>query len=1028
MKRNLLILLLVFPFLVFSQSFYYDFNTDGDLEGFTQGGIPSLNVTSGNLELTDSPDAFAGGFQFIRTQEALNLEEGKYGIMRITFENLLTDNSGNSETFQILNYDTGSTNAGLAEKVDVTLPYGAGFSTIDIPIPFNASNDGVIDRLGFRVKLGSGNGLTGTLKIDQIIIVDSHVNVVSNFDFQNGGSDWGKVGGDVTFSIDPNGYNSDNAGKLYFDTTVTTINNLFRNTQFDVGENLDPQDITVYYDVFTNNTALEMDVRIQTFLDSDPQIFSTSGANVISDQGVLADTWGKMAINRSLPAFDKIRLDLRVKSNVLAQAGDSVMVDNVRLYAKKATPNLTNGEKNIFDFATDDTTGFTGNGGTVSDGGTTLDFNADGSTAVPKIFQNYYRADASNQSLYITVDANASNADEWSFYFKDASGGYIYNGWETLNSGSPDTMIVDLSTKPEWTGSITEFVLRFRNSGGANVDTNTISISKIAFFNDNESIAFGNWDNNATWLYGVPTATQNVTINNVVTVNTNAVINDVAVNSPELIVSAGNSLMVNGNLTTNNDVILNSNSTLYSSLIVEGTCTGNIIYSTFINGLNGTEQDNDLISSPVAVTDFTTIGLGGLVQDPNSDAVLFGVYNNATPAYEYWLTTDTGKSLTPGTGYVAGASADPGSLFNFEGTVTTTQVDVSITDETGAGGSDWNLIGNPYPSYISFQGFYDLATDEANGNTDNKLDSLFGIYGYDTDVSDGSIWTVWDKNNPNYATDLITPGQGFFVKARAGAGTTPDDTQITFLPSMRTIGSDDDFIAGRNANSNLATAIIKMNVASTTYNASLFFRDFNTNGIDVGYDTGAYDQNATGVFTQLVEQNTGVNLVNQSLPYTGLSDVLVPLTVNIAQGTQFVISLDQINSILPNTINVYLEDTLENTATLLNTVDFNLTPNTDLSGSGRFYLRFTDNALSNPSVELDSYQIFAVNKTLHVNGIFNEKAQIKLYDIQGRLMLNVPLLNSVSEQTVNLQSVNSGVYIAVLDYANNSKTKKVIIK
>jgi hypothetical protein len=45
MKKITHILFFVLPFLGFGQSYYYDFNTDGDFEGFTQGGIPSLNVT-----------------------------------------------------------------------------------------------------------------------------------------------------------------------------------------------------------------------------------------------------------------------------------------------------------------------------------------------------------------------------------------------------------------------------------------------------------------------------------------------------------------------------------------------------------------------------------------------------------------------------------------------------------------------------------------------------------------------------------------------------------------------------------------------------------------------------------------------------------------------------------------------------------------------------------------------------------------------------------------------------------------------
>ena len=55
MKKNTYILFFVLPFLGFGESYYYDFNTDGDLEGFTQGGIPSLNVSEDAMSLIENP-------------------------------------------------------------------------------------------------------------------------------------------------------------------------------------------------------------------------------------------------------------------------------------------------------------------------------------------------------------------------------------------------------------------------------------------------------------------------------------------------------------------------------------------------------------------------------------------------------------------------------------------------------------------------------------------------------------------------------------------------------------------------------------------------------------------------------------------------------------------------------------------------------------------------------------------------------------------------------------------------------------
>ena len=100
----------------------------------------------------------------------------------------------------------------------------------------------------------------------------------------------------------------------------------------------------------------------------------------------------------------------------------------------------------------------------------------------------------------------------------------------------------------------------------------------------NETIADGIWNDNATWLYDIPQATQDVILNHNVTVTTNETINIVVVNnstneSGELKINPGKSLIVNGDLTitgTNtNGILMVSSSTQGSSLIVEaGAATG----------------------------------------------------------------------------------------------------------------------------------------------------------------------------------------------------------------------------------------------------------------------------------------------------------------------------------------------------------------------------------------------------------------------------------------------------------------------
>jgi len=562
----------------------------------------------------------------------------------------------------------------------------------------------------------------------------------------------------------------------------------------------------------------------------------------------------------------------------------------------------------------------------------------------------------------------------------------------------------------------------------------------------NETIAVGTWNDNATWLYDIPQATQDVILNHNVTVTTNETINNVVVNnstneSGELIINPGKSLIVNGDLTvtgTNtNGILMVSSSAQGSSLIVEaGAATGIGKYSRITAVASSNGGTNDLISAPFAGDTFSSVvNSSSLYQNGTTGDYLFGPFNNGgNPGiYEvYNSTTNASTVIESGKGYRAGTNA--GGNVIFTGTIRTDQVDISITDEIGNYGS-WNLIGNPYPSYLSFKDFFDLVSDAtgAAAGPNNKLDpSYTAVFGYDADNSvDGgeSIWTIWDFNNTTYATDLIAPGQGFFVKAKTGAGTVLNDTQVTFTPSMRKIGTDDDFISGRTATTNLALAKLKLTNSNNSYSTNIYFRDINTRGLDPGYDTGAFNQTALGIYTHLVEDNNGVQLANQSLPYNDLNDVVVPLAVNADQGVQISISLDPASTI-PEANFVYLEDNVKNSWSLLNSSDYTFTPSVALSGTGRFFLHFSANTLSVEDNVWNGLQIYtaASSKLLIIKGQLSNSTTANLYDLQGRLILTRELNQYSTKNEIDISSISTGIYTVKVDSGNQTKTQKVIIK
>ena len=485
-----------------------------------------------------------------------------------------------------------------------------------------------------------------------------------------------------------------------------------------------------------------------------------------------------------------------------------------------------------------------------------------------------------------------------------------------------------------------------------------------------------------------------------------------------LIVAPGAALSIDTGVTFEaKETILNSTSQSYSSLIVDGDFIGEIKYNRYVNVI-GTSSGggNDLISSPVENEMFNSafvVANSNLAQNPNNfGEFAFAPYNVSVGAYQNF---DIGTyrteefSIISGNGYRAATST--GSTLTFTGSVTNATVDIAISDAFA--GKAWNLIGNPYPSYIDIQEFF------TTNNINQFHDQHVAVYGYK------GTSNAWEIYNLATADELIAPGQGFFVKAKSGGGT------IQFTPEMRRPGASDDFILGREVNTLKALSKIKLSRNTNSVNASIYFIEGTTRGLDLGYDAAVYSATSLNfsIFTNLLEDNIGLDMAIQSLPYNDFNDVIVPLAIKAAAGTELNISIDEQSSI-PSNVYVYLEDIQNNTLTLLNNGDYSFTPTSNLDGIGRFYLRYSSTTLSASDNELDYIQIYTTfsPKSLVINGPLTNGTTANLYDLQGRLVLSKTLNSNSIKNTIDTSIISTGVYVVKINNDNRVKTQKVIIK
>ncbi|MFD2917476.1 T9SS type A sorting domain-containing protein [Psychroserpens luteus] len=486
-------------------------------------------------------------------------------------------------------------------------------------------------------------------------------------------------------------------------------------------------------------------------------------------------------------------------------------------------------------------------------------------------------------------------------------------------------------------------------------------------------------------------------------------------------VAAGKSLTVNGSFKNDGYFELQSISNSYSSLIAT-TSIGNVTYKRHVNfaaGSGTSTTANDLISPPVSGMTFGTLRmdantniLSGTISG-NGPFYLFGPFDNSS-VNNYVLfeeTVDDGILLDAGVGYRTGST--DGGAYTFTGTVETGNVMETIT--TPSGGNQWNLIGNPYPSYITLDEFLSINNSKFDSNA-------VGIYGYDGTAIDG--WEVWNSLysliHPNA---VITPGQGFFV---ASASTSE---VVNFNSNMRSSGNTDDFIPLRST-SVITNVKLNMSTTNKNFNTDIYFTEFSTLGLDPGFDASLFGGTipAFSVYSNLVEENNNVPFGIQAVGETDYNDVTIPLGVSANQGEQLTFSVSE--NTLPSTVEVYLDDTTASTSTLLNSGDYILTPTTNLSGTGRFFLRFTDNSLNIQENSFDDLEVFASKDTkeIIINGQLSQKAIIEVFDIQGRLIMTSNLNSTQSQNRIDVSNVNRGIYVVKLQNITHEISKKIVLK
>ena len=541
----------------------------------------------------------------------------------------------------------------------------------------------------------------------------------------------------------------------------------------------------------------------------------------------------------------------------------------------------------------------------------------------------------------------------------------------------------------------------------------------------NNSTGDNQWSTAANWSSGsVPTLSDNVTISSGQTIevinSTTASANAITIDSGGSLTIAKNSdLTLSGNFTNNGTVTLNSDADEFASIIVGGTALGNVVYNRYVNTVGTNEWD--LIGSPVeglSISSFVSTNSTPLATSGSIYAV--GTYDNSDDSWTNYTSSTVGSAGNFDIGKGHQMATSSGATMAFTGTIATTDQTQSIinNDGNGNGGRRWNLVANPFPSYLKANNNADGTNNFLKVNLDSGvIDATFSaIYGWD---ADGSGYTIYNHNS---AATYIAPGQAFFVAAASSSA-----ANLSFTEAMQTTTGGDDFITSSVTELNSEFYLKLYEGENFIANTRFYFDSNLTLGLDPGYDAGAYDQ-SMALLSRLVENDQGVGMGINAMSTESFEQTIIPLVVNRTAGTAFRISLEGIT--IPEDVQLFLEDTQAQTYTNLRTEDFILTPENELNGMGRFYLRIGNSSLGVEDTEESYVRVYKPNTSdyITIEGLVNvQKTKIRLYNLIGQEILNKTLSSNQTNYRISTQGIPHGVYVIKLQFERSEITKKLII-
>ena len=536
------------------------------------------------------------------------------------------------------------------------------------------------------------------------------------------------------------------------------------------------------------------------------------------------------------------------------------------------------------------------------------------------------------------------------------------------------------------------------------------------------------WDG-FTWSNSAPTSGAEAIIAGPYSTTTNG-----AITANKLTVSASplGSLTINSgtNVTVTNQVINNAGA---NGIVVENNAnliqtnsvanTGNVVVNRNSSPL--LRLDYTLWSSPVTgaqtLADFSPL----TSQSPSRFYSFDTTFNTGgvNGAYSV-INTPTSTTFTAGKGYLIRMpnTADAVTPTAYSGVFTgiPNNGNVPVTLVYGAAtGLRYNLVGNPYPSTIKMQKFV----------FDNTANIESTLYFWRKTNGAGTAYCTWTAGalvtdpgtfvtNGNAQSvdplDVIQTGQGFFVEAKSGA------TTVTFNNGQRIANNAGQFFKTKQVVDAGRVWLNATNAAGDFSQMAVTYSDQATVGVD-RYD-GKFINDSKFALTSDIN---GEEYTIQGRPAFDATDI-VALNFKAENAGTFTIAKDHADGLFAAGQDVYLVDASNGTETNLQTDAYTFAATAGASNA-RFSLKYQKTLGVNANTLNDnSVKVYRNNGIISVSSGNNTISNIKVYDIQGRVIAEQKNVNATTATITNLRASHQVVLVKVTGADNTVVTKKVV--